>query len=202
VNALSRVLTTSSLPASTIDRVRSYPTLPYLIYVKALQIVNLVSSRPRVSKLEFFIALALVALAQSGKGMSYPIGAISPTASKRPQYRTSSRAGFTEQSSRAVSRPFYPCRHILHFPCCSPLARAAVLTRRPVDGGIPEFARLYKWHHNGYGIVSLRGRPSTRLVEATRNRGCQSRWPARVLAQSTYGIFYNNCCASYFVSFL
>ncbi|KDR80750.1 hypothetical protein GALMADRAFT_115739 [Galerina marginata CBS 339.88] len=53
VNALSRVLSTSSLPASTIDR-----------------IVNLVSSRPRVSKLEFFVALALVALAQSGKDVS------------------------------------------------------------------------------------------------------------------------------------
>lgn len=33
-----------------------------------IQIANLVSSRPRVSKLEFFVALALVALAQSGKG--------------------------------------------------------------------------------------------------------------------------------------
>lgn len=32
------------------------------------QIVSLVSTRPRVSKLEFFVALALVALAQSGKG--------------------------------------------------------------------------------------------------------------------------------------
>ncbi|KAF8517893.1 hypothetical protein BU17DRAFT_49345 [Hysterangium stoloniferum] len=53
VNALSRVLATSSLPASTIDR-----------------IVNLVSSQPRVSKLEFFIALALVALAQAGKDFS------------------------------------------------------------------------------------------------------------------------------------
>ncbi|KAF8573329.1 hypothetical protein K439DRAFT_1375705 [Ramaria rubella] len=53
VNSLSRVLITSSLPASTIER-----------------IVNLVSSRPRVSKLEFFIALALVALAQSGKDLS------------------------------------------------------------------------------------------------------------------------------------
>uniref|UniRef100_D8Q1I6 Sorting nexin MVP1 n=1 Tax=Schizophyllum commune (strain H4-8 / FGSC 9210) TaxID=578458 RepID=D8Q1I6_SCHCM len=51
VNSLSRALATSSLPASTIDR-----------------IVNLVSSRPRVSRLEFFVALALVALAQSGKG--------------------------------------------------------------------------------------------------------------------------------------
>ncbi|KAL1701925.1 hypothetical protein EV121DRAFT_262592 [Schizophyllum commune] len=53
VNSLSRVLATSSLPASTIDR-----------------IVNLVSSRPRVSRLEFFVALALVALAQSGKDVS------------------------------------------------------------------------------------------------------------------------------------
>lgn len=34
----------------------------------SLQIVNLVSSRPRVSKLEFFVALALVALAQQEKG--------------------------------------------------------------------------------------------------------------------------------------
>ncbi|KAF8159437.1 hypothetical protein B0H34DRAFT_673811 [Crassisporium funariophilum] len=53
VNSLSRVLSTSSLPAGTIDR-----------------IVNLVSSRPRVSKLEFFVALALVALAQAGKDVS------------------------------------------------------------------------------------------------------------------------------------
>ncbi|KAK7012200.1 hypothetical protein R3P38DRAFT_3402645 [Favolaschia claudopus] len=53
VNSLSRVLGTSSLPAGTIDR-----------------IVNLVSNRPRVSKLEFFVALALVALAQAGKDVS------------------------------------------------------------------------------------------------------------------------------------
>ncbi|KAJ7091376.1 hypothetical protein B0H15DRAFT_883656 [Mycena belliarum] len=53
VNSLSRVLGTSSLPAATIDK-----------------IVNLVSSRPRVSKLEFFVALALVALAQAGKDVS------------------------------------------------------------------------------------------------------------------------------------
>ncbi|KAI0372696.1 hypothetical protein BV20DRAFT_990915 [Pilatotrama ljubarskyi] len=53
VNALSRVLGTSSLPASTVDR-----------------IVSLVSSRPRVSRLEFFVALALAALAQSGKELS------------------------------------------------------------------------------------------------------------------------------------
>ncbi|KAJ7224308.1 hypothetical protein GGX14DRAFT_425113 [Mycena pura] len=53
VNSLSRVLGTSLLPAATIDK-----------------IVNLVSSRPRVSKLEFFVALALVALAQAGKDVS------------------------------------------------------------------------------------------------------------------------------------
>ncbi|KAF8216506.1 hypothetical protein K438DRAFT_1657825 [Mycena galopus ATCC 62051] len=53
VNSLSRVLGTSSLPAATIDR-----------------IVNLVSNKPRVSKLEFFVALALVALAQAGKDVS------------------------------------------------------------------------------------------------------------------------------------
>ncbi|KAH8833010.1 hypothetical protein DL96DRAFT_1523298 [Flagelloscypha sp. PMI_526] len=53
VNGLTRVLQTSALPASTINK-----------------IVNLVSSRPRVSKLEFFVALALVALAQAGKDVS------------------------------------------------------------------------------------------------------------------------------------
>ncbi|KAF8273177.1 hypothetical protein EI94DRAFT_1564763 [Lactarius quietus] len=53
VNSLSRVLSTSSLPATTVDK-----------------IVNLVSTRPRVSKLEFFVALALVALAQAGKDVS------------------------------------------------------------------------------------------------------------------------------------
>lgn len=53
VNSLSRVLGTSGLPAGIIDK-----------------IVNLVSTRPRVSKLEFFVALALVALAQSGKDVS------------------------------------------------------------------------------------------------------------------------------------
>ncbi|KAG6845493.1 hypothetical protein H0H87_008390 [Tephrocybe sp. NHM501043] len=55
VNSLSRVLSTSGLPAATIDKVI---------------IVNLVSSKPRVSKLEFFVALALVALAQAGKDVS------------------------------------------------------------------------------------------------------------------------------------
>ncbi|KIY49960.1 hypothetical protein FISHEDRAFT_57853 [Fistulina hepatica ATCC 64428] len=53
VNALSRVLMTSSLPASTIDR-----------------IINLISNKPRVSRTEFYVALALVALAQEGKDIS------------------------------------------------------------------------------------------------------------------------------------
>ncbi|KAG6909029.1 hypothetical protein DXG01_002303 [Tephrocybe rancida] len=53
INSLSRILSTSALPAATIDK-----------------IVNLVSSKPRVSKLEFFVALALVALAQAGKDVS------------------------------------------------------------------------------------------------------------------------------------
>ncbi|KAI0343075.1 hypothetical protein BDW22DRAFT_1228914 [Trametopsis cervina] len=53
VNGLSRILGVSGLSASTVDR-----------------IVSLVSSRSRVSKLEFFVALALVALAQIGKDLS------------------------------------------------------------------------------------------------------------------------------------
>ena len=70
MTALSRVLSTSSLPATTIDKVYLLSLSVYRSNIKRwlLQIVNLVSSRPRVSKLEFFVALALVALAQSGKG--------------------------------------------------------------------------------------------------------------------------------------
>jgi sorting nexin-8 len=73
VNALSRVISTSSLPAATVDRVRSplpYRTNNLLKPFFLCQIVNLVSSKPRVSKLEFFVAMALVALAQAGSGMS------------------------------------------------------------------------------------------------------------------------------------
>jgi hypothetical protein len=99
VNSLSRVLSTSSLPAAKVDKVRYThtisPTQPlsahscsrsplsssYYYYPSSYsidfhrcvlriskKIVNLVSTRPRVSKLEFFVALALVALAQTGKG--------------------------------------------------------------------------------------------------------------------------------------
>ncbi|CAE6475350.1 unnamed protein product [Rhizoctonia solani] len=50
INALHRVLATTELPAAIIER-----------------IVNLVSTRPRVSQLEFFVALALAGLAQAGK---------------------------------------------------------------------------------------------------------------------------------------
>lgn len=69
VNALSRALGTSSLPASTVDKVRQVtPVCSYDLLTLSVQIVSLVSSRPRVSRLEFFVALALAALAQSGKG--------------------------------------------------------------------------------------------------------------------------------------
>ncbi|EUC55985.1 sorting nexin MVP1 [Rhizoctonia solani AG-3 Rhs1AP] len=50
INALHRVLATTELPAATIER-----------------IVNLVSTRPRLTRLEFFVALALAGLAQSGQ---------------------------------------------------------------------------------------------------------------------------------------
>lgn len=74
VNALSRVLGTSSLSASTIDRVMNFFNRTRVVLNLVIsQIVNLVSSRPRVSKLEFFVALALVALAQEGRGEYSPI---------------------------------------------------------------------------------------------------------------------------------
>ncbi|KZS94326.1 hypothetical protein SISNIDRAFT_484559 [Sistotremastrum niveocremeum HHB9708] len=53
VKSMVRVMSTSSLPAATIEK-----------------IVNLVSSKPRVSKLEFFVALALVAFAQESRELS------------------------------------------------------------------------------------------------------------------------------------
>ncbi|KZV94561.1 hypothetical protein EXIGLDRAFT_708456 [Exidia glandulosa HHB12029] len=53
LSSLHRVVATSGLPAQTIDR-----------------IVNLVSTHTRVTRLEFYVALALVALAQSGEDIS------------------------------------------------------------------------------------------------------------------------------------
>ena len=71
VNALSCILNTSLLPAGTIDKVSFLNDFELFAETHVnLKIVSLVSSRPRVSKLEFFVALALVALAQSGKGMT------------------------------------------------------------------------------------------------------------------------------------
>ncbi|KII87354.1 hypothetical protein PLICRDRAFT_112871 [Plicaturopsis crispa FD-325 SS-3] len=87
VNALSRVLGTSSLPASTIDR-----------------IVNLVSSRPRVSKLEFFVALALVALAQSGKDIS--IEQVASLASQNTLPEPSLNLNALESSTSTFSAPY------------------------------------------------------------------------------------------------
>ncbi|EJD47959.1 hypothetical protein AURDEDRAFT_113230 [Auricularia subglabra TFB-10046 SS5] len=53
LSSLHRVVATSGLPASTIDR-----------------IVNLVSTHTRVTRLEFYVAIALVAIAQSGQDIS------------------------------------------------------------------------------------------------------------------------------------
>ncbi|ESK96495.1 sorting nexin mvp1 [Moniliophthora roreri MCA 2997] len=88
VGSLSRVLATSGLPAATIDK-----------------IVNLVSSRSRVSKLEFFVALALVALAQSGKDVSIEQVAALSSQNELPEPAldldalTSSTSAFTSNSN-------------------------------------------------------------------------------------------------------
>lgn len=63
VNALQRVLSTSGIPASSIE-----------------QIVNLVTSRPKVTKPEFFVAMALVGLAQQGKGQPHTLRLCKPVA--------------------------------------------------------------------------------------------------------------------------
>lgn len=72
VSSLSRVLRTSALPASTIDKVRRPCPHPRIVTNRQVcpQIVSLVSSRPRVSRVEFYVALALAALVQGGKGAS------------------------------------------------------------------------------------------------------------------------------------
>jgi len=51
----------------TIDRYVVVATV-HFHWCYHFKIVNLVSTRPRISKLEFFVALALVVLAQTGKG--------------------------------------------------------------------------------------------------------------------------------------
>ena len=52
----------------TIDRYVVVATV-HFHWCYHFKIVNLVSTRPRISKLEFFVALAQVVLAQTGKGM-------------------------------------------------------------------------------------------------------------------------------------
>ncbi|KAF8141550.1 hypothetical protein EV363DRAFT_1308412 [Boletus edulis] len=91
VNALSRVLATSLLPAATIDR-----------------IVNLVSSKPRVSKLEFFVALALVALAQSGKNIS--IEQVAALGAENNLPIPSLNLDALQPSTSAFSTPYSPYR--------------------------------------------------------------------------------------------
>ncbi|KAG8742768.1 Sorting nexin mvp1 [Ceratobasidium sp. 414] len=99
VNALHRVLATSGLPAATIER-----------------IVNLVSTRPRVSRLEFFVALALAGLAQNGKEVTIEQVAQaaqqnalpSPTLDlTRLSTPTTSALGYTSPSPPPVSAPSY-----------------------------------------------------------------------------------------------
>ncbi|KAG9313037.1 hypothetical protein JVU11DRAFT_6477 [Chiua virens] len=91
VNALSRVLATSLLPAATIDR-----------------IVNLVSSKPRVSKHELFVALALVALAQSGKDISIEQVAALGTENNLPIPTLNLET--LQPSSSAFGTPYSPYR--------------------------------------------------------------------------------------------
>ncbi|KAG8711777.1 Sorting nexin mvp1 [Ceratobasidium sp. 394] len=99
VNALHRVLATSNLPAATIER-----------------IVNLVSTRPRVSRLEFFVALALAGLAQSGQEVTIEQVAQaaqnnalpSPTLDlTRLTTPTTSALGYTSPPPPPVSAPSY-----------------------------------------------------------------------------------------------
>lgn len=62
-------MSTSSLPAATIEKVNHNEIYRVAISINdSPQIVNLVSSKPRVSTLEFFVALALVAFAQESRG--------------------------------------------------------------------------------------------------------------------------------------
>ncbi|KAG6821448.1 hypothetical protein H0H93_010172 [Arthromyces matolae] len=68
INSLSRILSTSALPAATIDKVwnKHIETLRSMLTHDSFRL----SILPRVSKLEFFVALALVALSQAGKDVS------------------------------------------------------------------------------------------------------------------------------------
>ncbi|KIJ65593.1 hypothetical protein HYDPIDRAFT_87912 [Hydnomerulius pinastri MD-312] len=91
VSALSRILATSSLPAATIDR-----------------IVNLVSSKPRVSRLEFFVALALVALAQSGKDIS--VEQVAALAAENNLPIPTLNLDSLQPSTSAFSTPYSPYR--------------------------------------------------------------------------------------------
>jgi hypothetical protein len=56
------------LPCRPYPYHHQYGVVVHFHWLLRFKIVNIVSTRPRVSKLEFFVALALVALAQTGKG--------------------------------------------------------------------------------------------------------------------------------------
>jgi hypothetical protein len=88
VTVLGRVLRSSSLGSSEVERVRPQPPSRLGKHERSLtlsstyQIINIVSSnKPRVTKHEFYLALVLVALAQEGSGTHQP-----PTRSSRVSF--------------------------------------------------------------------------------------------------------------------
>ncbi|KAG1746553.1 uncharacterized protein EDB91DRAFT_1117571 [Suillus paluster] len=113
VNALSRVLSTSGLPATTVDK-----------------IVNLVSSRPKVSKLEFFVALALLALAQSGKDIS--VEQVAALAAENSLPEPFLNLDTLQPSTSAFSTPYTTYRQATLDPWSVP--------RLASNGGGPDFA--------------------------------------------------------------
>ncbi|KAF9075303.1 hypothetical protein BDP27DRAFT_1461622 [Rhodocollybia butyracea] len=71
------------------------------------KIVNLVSSKPRVSKLEFFVALALVSLAQSGKDISIEQVAALSSQNELPEPNLNLESLQPSASAFAASIPNY-----------------------------------------------------------------------------------------------
>jgi len=67
LGVLIRVLGSSRVPAPVIDKVKHLMCFEVTLSDRA-QVVNLVSSKPRVSRLEFYVALALIGLAQEHEG--------------------------------------------------------------------------------------------------------------------------------------
>ncbi|KAG8862145.1 Sorting nexin mvp1 [Tulasnella sp. 330] len=157
LSALHRVLVTSKLPASTIDR-----------------IVNLVSSRPRVSKLEFFVALALVALAQQGKDVS-----IEQVAS-------------IAQQSQTLPSPQLDLAHLQASPFAEPAAAPDMnghsngydepsdsLPRQQGLPPVPAYSESDPWNsafRNGGAVAATGGLAATTPGGSTLMGGLPSNW--------------------------